>query len=235
MLKFHETVVFIGSFVLIVTFVFSLMIRATCKSEPPLNYFFIVPLIGILSSVNAVFTNILILYGIQLGGFIERVLVMFDLLFWVYFFHKIGIRVISKRKYEILVFVVISAIIALIFMHFRTNNYHHYIVSMLLIIELALCLIYINTLFSRPPIKLLIKNPIFLIVAGLLIKCALAIPTHLVSEIMYVTDNKKIYQLIFPVSNIAILLMYAHFIYALYCIKSEHDNIAHLNPEIQNS
>jgi hypothetical protein len=72
-------------------------------------------------------------------------------------------------------------------------------------------------------------------VTGLLIKCALAIPTHLVSEIMYVTNNTKFYQLIFPVSNIAILLMYAHFIYAFFCIKNEHENIVQLNPEIQAS
>jgi hypothetical protein len=85
----------------------------------------------------------------------------------------------------------------------------------------------------NPPKQNLKTNPIFLIVTGLLIRCAVAIPTHMASEIMYVGKHLDEYLFIFPLTNIAIIIMHFHFIYAFICVKNLDLETRHSRNKIQ--
>jgi hypothetical protein len=117
--------------------------------------------------------------------------------------------------------------------NFSSNHFHHYTNSIIFILQLSFCLLFLNKIFNHPPKQLLIKNPIFLIVSGLLIKCAIAIPIHLALVIMYVGKQSAVYLYLFPLANIMVITMYVHFIYAFICIKKEYNNIIDFNPKIQ--
>lgn len=219
MIAFHKTVVFIGSIVLLITFITSLMNWRKISNEKALNIFFIVPFIGILSSVNSLLTSVFNVYDYQLAGLIERFLVMLDLFYWIYFFSCLGIKVANKKIYEILIASITSLIFIFVSLNHIDNKFHHYTISFFYSIEITFCFIYIKNVFVNPPRQILKTNPIFLIVTGLLIRCAVAIPTHLASEIMYVGKHLDEYLFIFPLANIAIIIMHFHFIYAFICIK----------------
>ena len=233
MFTFHQTILSIGSIVLLMAFALSISIRNKYLSPKSLNYFFIVPLIGILSTLNSILTNVLKIFGVELAGLIERLMVMFDFLFWLYFFSSIGIRVTNKKGRGVLLSVGLSILFIVLSVNFGTNKFHHYTISLFLIAEIAFCLLYFNKLFSDPPKQLLARNPVFLIVTGLLIKCAIAIPTHLASEIMFVGKNSALYLIIFPISNIAILFMYIFFMYAFLSIRKEQMKEVVFTSEIQ--
>lgn len=220
MIEFHKTVVFIGSIVLLITFIASLMNWRKSSNEKALNIFFIVPFIGILSSVNSLLTSVFNVYDYQLAGLIERFLVMLDLFYWIYFFSGLGIKVTNKKIFERLIVLITSLIFILVSLNHIDNKFHHYTISFFYLIEITFCFIYIKSVFVNPPKQILKKNPIFLIVTGLLIRCAVAIPTHMASEIMYVGKHLDEYLFIFPLTNIAIIIMHFHFIYAFMCIKN---------------
>jgi len=233
MFTFHQTILLIGSIALLTAFIFSIGIRNKYLSPKSLNYFFIIPLLGIVLTINTIFHNVLRIYSLEAGGMIERILVAFDFLFWLYFFSSIGIRVSNKKGRGVLLSVGLSILFIVLSVNFGTNKFHHYTISLFLIAEIAFCLLYFNKLFSDPPKQLLARNPVFLIVTGLLIKCAIAIPTHLASEIMFVGKNSALYLIIFPISNIAILFMYIFFMYAFISIRKEQMKEVVFTSEIQ--
>lgn len=235
MIAFHQIVVFIGSIILVVAFIISLSIRNKQIIPKPLNYFFLVPLIGILITVNTILTNVLKLQSFETGGMVERILFGLEFFFWIFFFHSIGLKMTNYKGYTLLILFILLILAFSVSYDFGSNKFHHYTNSLFFIFESSFCLLYLNKLFSEPPQKPLSRNPIFLIVAGLLTKCAVAIPVLLATEIMYVGKNIKYYLLLFPISNIAILLMYLHFIYAFICIRTEETSDLQLKSEITKS
>ena len=161
------------------------------------------PLLAVILTFNTILINVLNIYSIEIGGMIERIIVMFDFLFWIYFFSSLDIKLFTKKGYEHLLSLGVGIIFIIISINYISNKFHHYTLAIFCFFEIILCLIYLNRLFSKPPQRLLIKDPVFWIITGLLMKCAVAIPTHLASEIMFVGKNSKFYYLIFPISNIA--------------------------------
>jgi hypothetical protein len=190
------------------------------SSEKALNTFFLVPFIGILSSVNTLLTNVFNVFDYQLAGLIERLLVMLGLFYWIYFFSCLGIKIANKKIHEILIVFIASLTFIFVSLNLIDNKFHHYTISFFYSIEITFCFIYLKNVFVNPPKQILKKNPIFLIVTGLLIRCVVAIPIHLASEIMFVGKHLDEYSFIFPLTNIAIIIMHFHFIYAFMCIKN---------------
>lgn len=235
MMAFHQIVVFIGSIILVVAFIITIRVRNKEITTKPLNYFFLVPLIGILITVNTIFTNVLKVQNFETGGMIERILFALEFFFWIFFFNSIGLKITKYKGYTFFILIILLIVAFRVSYNFSSNKFHHYTNSLFFILESSFCLLYMNKIFSEPPQKPLMRNPVFLIVAGLLTKCAVAIPTLLASEIMYVGKNTKYYLLLFPISNIAILLMYLHFIYAFICIRTEYASDLQLKSEIPKS
>jgi hypothetical protein len=221
MLSFHQTVVFIGLMVLIVALVFSFSIRKLNFIPFSIKNFYVVPLLGLILTFNTILMNVLNSYSLEMGGMIERIIVMIDFLFWIYFFSSLDIKIFTKKSYESLILLGGGIVFIIISINYISNKFHHYTLAIFYFSEFIFCLTYLNRLFSKPPQRLLIKDPVFWIVTGLLLKCAVAIPTHLASEIMFVGKNSRFYFLIFPISNIAAIVMYLQFIYAFKCLKDE--------------
>lgn len=223
MFNFHQIILFIGSIVLLVAFILSLNIGRRYTNLEPLNNFFIILFISLCLTINTIFTNVLKYYSVEVGGLLETVLMMFDFLFWVYFFSVLGIKFTSNKIYKSALFAFLTLMFALIFINYGTTKFYHYSISFFFLAEIIFCILYINRIFSEPSNQMLTKNPIFLIVTGLLIKCVVGIPTLLASEIMFVGNNSKFYMIIFPISNVAILFMYGQFIHAFICIRREYE------------
>lgn len=221
MLSFHQTVIFLGLMVLIVAFVSSFSIRKLNIIPFSIKNFYLVPLLGLIMTFNTILMNVLNIYSFEMGGMIERIIVMVDFLFWIYFFSSIDIVLFTKKGYERLISFCGGILFIIISINYISNKFHHYTLAIFYFFEFILCLTYLNKLFSKPPQRLLIKDPVFWIVTGLLMKCAVAIPTHLASEIMFVGKNSRFYFLIFPISNIAVIVMYLQFLYAFKCLKDE--------------
>lgn len=221
-MTFHKVVVFIGAIVLLIAFVITLNIRNKYVNDKGLNNFFIVPLIGILITANTILTNVLKVQNYEEGGFIERILFAIEFCFWIYFFHSIGLKILKYKVFTLMLICAVGITAFIVSYNFSSNRFHHYTNSFFLILESLFCLVYLNKLFSEPPKLPLFKNPIFLIVTALLIKCSVAVPVLLATEIMYVGKNSKFYLILFPFSNIAILLMYVQFIYAFMCIRKNY-------------
>ena len=229
MFSFHQTVIFLGLMVLIVALLASFSIRKLNIIPFSIKNFYLVPLLALILTFNTILINVLNIYSIEIGGMIERIIVMFDFLFWIYFFSSLDIKLFTKKRYELLVSLGGGILFIIISVNYISNKFHHYTLAIFYFFEIVLCLIYLNRLFSKPPQRLLIKDPVFWIVTGLLMKSAVAFPTNLASEIMYVGKNSKFYLVIFPISNIAVIVMYLQFIYAFKCLKDEKLNEIKLN------
>jgi len=229
MISFHQTVIYLGLMVLIVALVTSFSIRKLNIIPFSIKNFYLVPLLALILTFNTILINVLNIYSLEMGGMIERIIVMFDFLFWIYFFSSIDIKLFTKKGYERIISLGVGIIFIVVSINYISNKFHHYTLAIFCFFEIILCLIYLNRLFSKPPQRLLIKDPVFWIITGLLMKCAAAIPTHLASEIMFVGKNSKFYYLIFPLSNIAIIVMYLQFLYAFKCLKDEKLNEIKLN------
>ena len=222
MFNFHQVILFIGSIVLLVAFILSLNIGRRYTNFKPLNNFFVILLISLCLTINTIFTNVLKYYSVEVGGLLETFLMISDFLFWVYFFSALGIKFTSNTIYKSALFAFLIFMVALIFINYDTTKFYHYSISFFFLAEIFFCIHYIYRIFSEPSNQMLTKNPIFLIVTGLLIKCVVGIPTLLASEIMFVANNAKFYLIIFPISNVAILFMYIQFIYAFICIRRDY-------------
>lgn len=233
MMTFHKTVVLVGLFVLIFTLIITFTARKNISISNPLRNFFILPLIGIIQTINTILTNVFNLYGEGFGGFFDRFIIFFDFLFWLYFFSSIGIRLIATRFHKFFLSIGLSVILIFLILFFENNKFHHYTITFFYLVEISLCLHYFNKLFSDSRKKIVVKSMVFLIVSGLLIKCALAIPTYLASEIMLVGRKSQIQLFIFPISNVGSLIMYFHIIQAFLKLRSSQTNDYHFNSEFQ--
>lgn len=232
-MTFHKTVVLVGLVVLVFTLIITYTARKNLLISNPLRNFFIIPLIGIIQTINTILTNFFNLYGEGLGGFFDRFIIFLDFLFWLHFFSSVGIRLTTTKFHKFFLTLGLSIIFVFLMLFFENNKFHHYTITFFYLVEISLCLIYFNNLFSDTRKKIIVKNVVFLIISGLLIKCALAIPTYLASEIMLVGKKSRLQLFIFPISNVGSLIMYFHFIQAFLNLRGRQTNDYHFNSEIQ--
>ncbi len=215
----NDTVIWIGSGVILISFVLSILIPANNKAY--MKGFFFCPLIGLLVSANSIISVFLTLYAKEINFFIQSFLQLCDLLFWVLFFLKI---LNDKNQFKKIIILFISTLlIAGYLLYFnRTSIPNLHINALSNLCKIFFCISFYNKLFKNPPNQNILLEPSFWIVTGLIFYSCLSLPFYALHN--YIRQNfvPIISYNIFSISNMLIIIMHLFFIKACLCTISLH-------------
>ena len=213
MRNLYDTVIWVGTGFILVSLLYSIKSSKTNKYLY-LNRFYIITLITLAISLNAILGFLLRLYGKTIYVSIQNVLFFFDLLFWSHFFLKILKR--NRKEVKVIIFISVISVFSLrLYLGFFEKNFQVHALSNLS--KLILCLFYINELF-KSNLKLDLKrDPAFWIVTGLFFYCAISSPVYAIHSYLILKLNNDLVGNIFASTNIAIIIMHLHFIKACLC------------------
>lgn len=208
---FHIAIIIIGSLVVFISLFLSLGKRRNSYT-PETKYFFLCPLFATIMSIKTL---------LLIGGIIEFstdlilleiTIYSFDFFFWMFYFFRYFGKTLHPNKLILVVFIFSSVYIpVLVYTLFNSHNYHyqrvlHYTILFFLGIS------YYYSIFNEPPKKELARDGNFWINNGLFINSVVSIPVLLGTNYMFISKNVNFYFILFPLSNLAIIIMHLFFI-----------------------
>ncbi len=140
------------------------------------------------------------------------------LIFWRQFFISVLPDFLFKNwiKYAsivLLVLIVPSGIISM-----QSKLHHFYFIVAANLCTLLFCLVYIYSIFSGVPESILKHQSSFWIIVGVLFYTAVTAPIFLGYYYLGNSNIKSLLYILFPLTNIAIIIMHLLFIKAYLCI-----------------
>lgn len=208
-------ILIVGTAVILLSFILSLRVRKLKGLDKELRYFFLLPMVGLLLSLNSfIFLFFKTNYEVT-GLFIEKVLTALDFTFWFFFFFlmshrqstRSGLRIIFLYFLTLSVFIYINQQERWTFVGMGIANF----------VVCLNCLNYFYLLFKSPPTLVLKKEPAFWITVGLFFYTATTIPIYLTTTYLHL-NMSKIKLGLFLLTNLAIIVMHFFFIKAQLCI-----------------
>ena len=218
---FNHLVVWVGTIMIIISFIFALSISKISNNRAYLKYFFIYPLIGIILSINTILNKIFHLYTSSVNFSLQNILLLCDLTFWLFVFSDVFYNKEALLKLRILFFITFcGAIFYYFFNPIDKPNLH--IVSIFNICKTLFCIYYYFDLFRKAPDQKIKSEPSFWIVTGLLFYSCLSVPFYALNDYLRSQFPLTISDNLFAVSNIMIIIMHLFFIKAYICTLRLH-------------
>ena len=215
----NNTVIWIGTGIILISFIVALCIPK--KSKVYMKGFFICPLIGLLVSANSISSRFFLLYAIEKNFFIQGILHLGDLSFWGLFFFMLLNDKKEFRKIKILL--ISTLLISIYLLYFNSNdnpNLHIHALSNLC--KTIFCVLYFNKLFKSLPDQNILLEPSFWIVTGLIFYSSLSLPFYALNSYIRQQFVPVIASNIFSISNMFIIIMHLFFIKAYLCTIRLH-------------
>jgi hypothetical protein len=216
MTRLSYTVVWFGTFVILVSLFFSFLVKKKKASRKYMKNFFFYPLIAILLSINTILGMILFIYSSRITFLIQIFLFLFDLVFWCSFF-----SIIFKNKTDSTIIKWIFCITVLIeialFQFSNLNETNLHTISLINICKAFFCIFFYYKLFKNVPTQNIKLEPSFWIVTGLFFYSCLSIPFYALNDYIRSLFTPTVAANIFATSNIFVIIMHLFFIKAYLC------------------
>jgi len=218
--RLNNSVLWIGSVVILISFILALAINQRLKIRAYMRNFFLFPLIGLLLSTNTILSRFFFTYGDEVFYPIQSLLDLLSLCFWAHFFLNVFVNKNDLVKIRILfVSTVVTAIGLYIFSNHKQSNLH--LLSVMNICNTIFCIFFYYRLFKRVPNQDIRFEPCFWVIAGLFFYSSLSLPFYSLNDYIRVTFP-AIAMYILAISNMMIIIMYFFFIKACICTVRLH-------------
>lgn len=216
----HKIVIFIGTIVLFLSFLFAFVNRKKANIPNCLKFFYINPLLATLISISTILYFLLNRTTDSLTAIIEKSFFLLDFIFWIFFFYQ---TIINKSMAIKTAVIVIGAITLL-----ATSLVSIFIWSPYIGLAVAntgkflFCIVYFFSLFNSFPTTILKNDPIFWIVIGLFFYTTFTLPTYITNPYLNSIKQGFIQYILFAIGNIAIIIMHILFIKGQVCIIRQY-------------
>jgi len=221
MSQFSYIVTYIGSVVIVVSFLLALSVTKSKNIRPYMKHFFVYPLIGIILSINTILNIHALFYPKSLNFSIQSLLLTADLVFWVVFFSKLFGH--GKDKIKLRAIFIVALCVGLFFYPFSTiDKPNLHIISIFNICKTLFCIYYYYKLFKTAPNQKIKAEPSFWIVTGLFFYSCLSVPFYALNGYLKSYFPITISANLFAVSNIMIIIMHFFFLKAYSCTARLH-------------
>jgi len=214
--EFNHIIVWIGTIIILISFIFALSISKVSDNRTYMKYFFIYPLIGLLLSANTILNKFYYVYTKSVNFSLQNLLLVFDLTFWLFFFSNVfdsKSAIIKLRAIFFITFCV--SLFSYFFNPIDKPNLH--VVSLFNICKTLFCIYYYFDLFKRAPNQKIKSEPSFWIVTGLLFYSCLSMPFYALNDYLRSQFPVAISDNLFAASNMMIIIMHFFFIKAYIC------------------
>lgn len=215
----NNTVIWIGTGVILISFIIALLIPT--NNRPYMKGFFFCPLIGLVLSINAICRFYVSIYPRNLLFTIQNSLFLIDLLFWYYFFSRIlSDEKDSNKIKSLLLITLLISVYLLFFTNVDKRNVH--IIALASICKTIFCIFFYYKLFKNLSYKNILSEPSFWIVTGLIFYSCLSLPFYGLSSYIKMQFSPLVLNNIFSISNMLIIIMHLFFIKAYLCTIRVH-------------
>ena len=217
----HYMVIWIGTFVILVSFVLSLLLNKKFRIRNYMKGFYILPLIALLLSVNTIFNILFHAYNNKHFFLLQYSLSILDLIFWRVFFVNLFTNIKDVNKVK-LFFLIVLILTSILFFLNDWGNPNFQAISIFNFCKTLFCILYFYKLFKDIPEKNITLEPSFWIVTGLFFYSGLSIPFYSLHN--YIKSNTPLFisTNIFAISNMLIIIMHLFFIKAYLCTTRLH-------------
>lgn len=209
----NDTVIWIGTGVILVSFIISIFSK---NDKTYMHGFFFCILIALLVSINTICCKFVFLYDIEICFFIQSILILLDLTFWTLFFLKL-LNDIKKHKIIKILFIITLSLALYILNYNSTGKSNLHVAALLNICKTIFCILFYHNLFKKISNQNILLEPSFWIVNGLIFYSCLSIPLYGLNSYIKLQFSPLIYYNILSISNMLIIIMYLFFIKAYLC------------------
>lgn len=215
----NNIIIWIGSGIVVISLIISVLMPTQRKVY--MKGFFFCPFIACLISINSISSRFYFLYSMQLNFFIQIILLLCDLVFWGFFFHKlINMRRESRKIFILLVITFLISVYTIYFNKTHTPNLHLQALSNC--IKVIFCISFFSKLFKEILFENILKEPSFWIVAGLMFYSAISIPFYALNNFIMQNFTIEIAYAFFSISNMLVIIMHLFFIKSFLCTIQLH-------------
>jgi hypothetical protein len=214
--NFHTIVAIIGTFVIAISATTAFSVRKNSKTPYYLKYFYLYPLYVMSVSINTLALNFNAVYRASLGVKVEKSIVVIDFIFWGLFFINLFKLNYSKTTRRIVYLIFVCIFIAILGINYFSKSAYDAL-AYANVGKCLLCIVYFYSLFKSPPSLSLRHEPAFWIVTGLLFYSTLSIPVYLSINLFYANHYMNLISILFPLTNITIIIMHLLFIKGYLC------------------
>lgn len=217
----NEVVIWVGSFVILTSFILSYCICWKKDKPKYLKYFFAIPLISFCITINTIINLYFHLLDKVVFYQIQLLICFLDLFIWCYIF-----LLINKSKFDssiiISVFSIIFFLTSSMFIINEFNRPNFQIICLFNISKSILCVHYYYKLFKTPPVYNLKTDPVFWIINGLFFYSCLSIPFYSFHTYIMIKFSEMLAVDVLAFSNMLIIVMHFFFIKAYLCSIRMH-------------
>lgn len=214
MLLYHKTVIYVGTIIIFISFLFAFLNRRSSAIPSYLRHFYLYPLFVLLVSANTIAGFLIDSYPSDIGIFMEKILTVIDFAFWTFFFYSVNTIIAPRLKKLVLIIFLLTLLPTLVI-----NTYERFTYVSLSVFNFSkclFCLLYFSNLFKMLQTVSLKKDPVFWIVLGLFFYTAVTIPIYVTTTYLHQKISNSL--LLFPLTNIAIIIMHLLFIKGHLCV-----------------
>jgi hypothetical protein len=150
--NFIKSVVVIGTVVIFISFSIATAMRKNKAVPGYLKFFYLLPLIHFLLSVQSIIYLMKIPCAINVNKYglqFEKIIVALDLLFWMFFFTALFKNFRFNKFVKILCLISVSLIIPYLINNIKSRDYD--LIGFTNIIKCAFCIMYFFSIFSDIP------------------------------------------------------------------------------------
>jgi hypothetical protein len=215
--NFHKIVIITGTVVIFLSFIISFQIRKQSSTPEYLRRFYLYPLLTLLLSLNTLAFDVFETGSKEVQVTIEKVIFTLDFIFFAYFFKLVLTdSPLKKLAHQVFICVMLFTI-PIILITIQQTLFHYFFRSFHNIGKFLFCLIYIYSIFRSSPRLILKEDAAFWIVMGLLFYSSITVPIFLGYYYLAINKYVDILSILFPLTNISIIIMHLLFIKGYLC------------------
>ena len=213
------TVIWIGTAVILISFVMAILIPVYKSTYMKGFYFY--SLIALLTSINTILGSLFLLYSSKLFYIIQSILSLSNLVFWTLFFLiLLKDRIYSRIIYFLFICTLLLAVYLLNMSYINKPNLQ--IRALINMCQTIYCIFFYHNLFKNITYQNILLEPSFWIVAGLIFFSCLSLPIYALNSYIKQEFPLIISANIFSISNMLIIIMHLFFIKAYLCTIRLH-------------
>lgn len=215
----NNIITLIGSSVILIVFIFSLLKFKNNKDY--MRTFSFCILIALIVSINTICGRMLNLYPTSIFSVIQNIFILLDLTCWgLFFLRLLKDKSVYHKIKNLFIFSLAIAISFLCYNGLTNSNIH--VLALLNICKTIFCLFFYLNLLKNVADKNLLLEPCFWVVTGLLFYSCLSLPFYALRNYIILEFQRTIADNIFSISNILVIIMYLFFIKAYTCNIQVH-------------
>lgn len=216
MYTLENIVIWIGTGVILISFIMALFIRRYKHIPYYMKSFYVYPLIALLISINTILFRYFNLYPAYALYFLQKNLLIIDFIFFGLFSNYL-LRY-NRYKNFIKIIFAIFAIATIYFTYSYDIDKPVYRAHVAVNLGKCLfCLFYFNSLFNDKDVLQLKKEPSFWIVTGVFFYSSITLPAYAIYDYLRANLSKFLSDGIFAATNMAIIIMHILFIQSYMC------------------